>query len=138
MSAIAQFVTATDVSISLVEGDQLLLTGTAVFEDLGDGALLGQLLLEGTPVVAQILNPVSSGGLSSLNFAYAYSASENEIVDFEIYTPSDSISDASFSYLIVSGGDTQEIVNPSQNIAFGILFFFISMFLFLWFFKRAK
>jgi len=146
MSAFAQHIEGnSQVNISLAEGDQLLFNATSVFEDAGDGVLLGELLVDGINVQAAIVNPISAGGISSLDFSYAYSASTSQVLDFEIYSPSDSFSDSVINYMVVSGSasgtpitieGTVSVDNMGINLLGGILIFSMVVAFLAFFFKK--
>lgn len=140
MTAIAQFVDGSlDVDISLFEGDQLLLTAGGVFaDDDASGNIHGQLLLDGSPVQGQAINPSSVGETHSLVFPYAYSASTTGSINFTISSDSDTVEDTYFSYMIVSGDSIQEISAPAINLGLGFGLFLATMFMFVWFFRSKK
>lgn len=140
MTAIAQFVDGTlDVDISLIEGDQLILTAGGVFtDDDASGNIHGQLLLDGSPVQGQTVNPSAVGETHSLVFPYAYSASTTGSINFTVSSSADTVEDTYFSYMIVSGDSVQEISNPALNVGIGFGLFLATMFFFVWFFRSKR
>lgn len=144
MNAIAQYIDgASDIDVTLSAGDQILLNAGAIFtDDDASSDVLGQLLLNGVAVQAQRVSPAT---INSLNFSYAYSASTSEIVNFEIASPSDTVEDTFFSYLVVSNSasgtpvtieGTVSVDNMGINLLGGILIFAMVVAFLAFFFKR--
>lgn len=123
----------TEVFIPLSSGDQLLLTAGGLFtDDDASGTLHGQLLLDGVAVDGSTINPSSVGETHTMDFTYAYSTTTEGIAHFEISSPSDTVEDTVFDYLVVSNSSSP------MDLYFGFIIFFLITFFFVWLFRTKR
>lgn len=127
-----------DHSINAKAGDQIWIHGKGtVVDDFFDSIPTLAMRIEGDFVDTSYDNfSVIGGGVSSsLNVFYVYNVPEDMEVNVELVTGDYALEESEIDYILISN-DVQEVINPSQNIAFGIGFFFIAMIFIIWFFKR--